>query len=41
MARNAKRLRSSAYQERLADALMRGIERYFARNPPLARSRSI
>jgi len=35
------RLRSSAYQERLADALMRGIERYFARNPPLARSRSI
>lgn len=35
------RLRSSAYQEQLADALMRGIERYFARNPPLARSRSV
>lgn len=35
------RLRTSAYQERLADALMRGIERYFAKNPPLARSRSV
>ncbi|QXL85676.1 N-acetylmuramoyl-L-alanine amidase [Comamonas sp. NLF-1-9] len=35
------RLRSSAYQERLADALMRGIRRYFAKNPPLARSRTI
>lgn len=34
------RLRSSAYQEQLADALMRGITRYFAKNPPLARSRS-
>ncbi len=33
------RLRSDAYQEQLSDALMRGIERYFARNPPLARSR--
>jgi N-acetylmuramoyl-L-alanine amidase len=33
------KLRSGDYQERLADALMRGIERYFARNPPLARSR--
>ncbi|EER58313.1 N-acetylmuramoyl-L-alanine amidase, partial [Acidovorax delafieldii 2AN] len=35
------RLRSSAYQVQLADALMRGITRYFARNPPLARSRSV
>ena len=35
------RLRSSAYQEKLADALMRGITRYFAKNPPLARSRSV
>ena len=32
---------SSAYQEQLADALMRGITRYFAKNPPLARSRSV
>ncbi|MBV7543428.1 N-acetylmuramoyl-L-alanine amidase [Acidovorax sp. sic0104] len=36
-----QRLRSSAYQEKLADALMRGITRYFAKNPPLARSRSV
>ncbi len=35
------RLRSSAYQEDLADALMRGIQRYFAQNPPLARSRQL
>ena len=36
-----QRLRSSTYQEKLADALMRGIVRYFAKNPPLARSRSV
>jgi N-acetylmuramoyl-L-alanine amidase len=35
------RLNSDAYQQQLADALMRGITRYFARNPPLARNRSI
>jgi N-acetylmuramoyl-L-alanine amidase len=35
------RLRSDDYQEQLADALMRGIQRYFARNPPLARSRTL
>lgn len=35
------RLRSSAYQVQLADALMRGISRYFAKNPPLARNRSV
>lgn len=35
------KLRSSAYQQQLADALMRGIIRYFAKNPPLARSRSV
>jgi N-acetylmuramoyl-L-alanine amidase len=33
------KLRSTEYQEQLADALVRGIERYFSRNPPLARSR--
>lgn len=33
------KLRSAEYQVQLADALMRGIERYFSRNPPLARSR--
>ena len=31
-------LRSEAYQEQLADALLRGIQRYFSRNPPLAHS---
>ena len=35
------KLRSRAYQEQLADALMRGISRYFARNPPLARNRAV
>jgi N-acetylmuramoyl-L-alanine amidase len=35
------RLRSAAYQEQLADAIMRGIHDYFAKNPPLARSRSL
>jgi len=35
------RLRSDAYQDQLADAIVRGIHRYFARNPPLARSRSL
>ena len=35
------KLNSDAYQDQLADALMRGIERYFSKNPPLARSRSV
>ncbi|MES2360176.1 MAG: N-acetylmuramoyl-L-alanine amidase [Pseudomonadota bacterium] len=35
------KLRSDDYQVQLADALMRGISRYFARNPPLARNRQI
>jgi len=35
------KLRSVTYQEELADALMRGIQRYFAQNPPLARSRQL
>jgi N-acetylmuramoyl-L-alanine amidase len=35
------KLRSDDYQEQLADAVMRGIKRYFARNPPLARNRQI
>ena len=33
------RLRSEAYQDQLADALLRGIVRYFSANPPLARNR--
>jgi N-acetylmuramoyl-L-alanine amidase len=35
------RLRSDAYQDQLADALIRGIGRYFAKNPPLARNRPL
>ncbi len=35
------RLKSEAYQTQLADALMRGILRYFSRNPPLARNRAL
>jgi N-acetylmuramoyl-L-alanine amidase len=35
------RLRSDEYQEQLADAIMRGIRRYFAANPPLARNRAL
>ena len=35
------KLNSDEYQQQLADALMRGIQRYFARNPPLARSRTL
>ena len=35
------KLNSDEYQEQLADALLRGIEGYFAKNPPLARNRAI
>lgn len=35
------RLRSEGYQIQLADALMRGISSYFAKNPPLARNRAL
>ena len=35
------KLRSDSYQIQLADALMRGISRYFAKNPPLARNRAL
>ncbi|MDD4943762.1 MAG: N-acetylmuramoyl-L-alanine amidase, partial [Rhodoferax sp.] len=34
------KLNSEAFLDRLADALMRGIDRYFSKNPPLARNRS-
>jgi N-acetylmuramoyl-L-alanine amidase len=36
-----RRLRSSAYQVKMADAIFSGIERYFAKNPPLARDRVV
>jgi N-acetylmuramoyl-L-alanine amidase len=35
------RLRNPVYQAQLSDALLRGILRYFAKNPPLARNRAI
>ncbi|MCC7545096.1 MAG: N-acetylmuramoyl-L-alanine amidase [Aquabacterium sp.] len=35
------KLNDDAYQHQLAEALLQGIQRYFAKNPPLARNRSI
>ena len=35
------KLKDETYQVQLTEAIMRGIERYFASNPPLARNRSI
>jgi N-acetylmuramoyl-L-alanine amidase len=35
-----QRLRSEEYQDQLADAMLRGLQRYFAKNPPLARTRT-
>ena len=34
-----KRLKDNHYQEKMAEAVLSGIKRYFARNPPLARDR--
>ena len=34
-----RKLRDDAYQDQMADAIVSGIRRYFARNPPLARGR--
>jgi N-acetylmuramoyl-L-alanine amidase len=35
------KLRDADYRSRLVDALVTGIGRYFARNPPLARTRTL
>ena len=35
------KLKDESYQAQLADALLAGIQRYFARNPPLARNRAL
>jgi N-acetylmuramoyl-L-alanine amidase len=35
------KLRDPAYRAQLVEALVTGIQRYFARNPPLARSRRL
>ena len=34
-----KRLNDEAYQEKMANAILRGIRAYFSKNPPLARSK--
>jgi N-acetylmuramoyl-L-alanine amidase len=34
-----KRLLDEDYQERMSEALLRGIKHYFAKNPPLAKSK--
>ncbi|MDH5263236.1 MAG: N-acetylmuramoyl-L-alanine amidase [Betaproteobacteria bacterium] len=34
-----RRLRDAAYQEKMANAMLQGIRRYLAQNPPLARAR--
>ena len=36
-----QRLASEEYQDRLAEAIAKGIQRYFAKNPPLARVRTV
>jgi N-acetylmuramoyl-L-alanine amidase len=36
-----RRLRDPQYQAQMVDALVTGIRRYFARNPPLARNRQL
>jgi N-acetylmuramoyl-L-alanine amidase len=33
-----KRLNDDAYQDKIADAILSGIRKYFAKNPPLAKS---
>jgi N-acetylmuramoyl-L-alanine amidase len=35
------KLRDADYQARLVHALAQGVQRYFAKNPPLARSRQL
>jgi N-acetylmuramoyl-L-alanine amidase len=34
-----RRLNDDAYRDKMADAIMKGIKRYFAANPPLAKNR--
>ena len=36
-----KKLKDAAYQEKLAEAIVAGIKRYFANNPPVARSKMV
>lgn len=34
-----RKLNDDSYRDQMADAIMKGIKRYFAANPPLAKSR--
>jgi N-acetylmuramoyl-L-alanine amidase len=34
-----RRLNDEAYQDKMAEAILKGIKRYFAKNPPLAKSK--
>jgi N-acetylmuramoyl-L-alanine amidase len=36
-----KKLKDHAYQDKLADAILAGIKRYFANNPPAARPKMV
>ena len=36
-----KKLKDTAYQDKLAEAILAGIKRYFANNPPLTRSKMV
>ncbi len=36
-----RRLNDDAYQEKMAEAILKGIKGYFARNPPLAKSKLV
>ena len=36
-----RKLKSDAYQDKMAEAVLAGIKRYFAANPPLARDRLV
>jgi N-acetylmuramoyl-L-alanine amidase len=36
-----KRLTDDVYQDKLADAILRGIKRYLAKNPPMSKSRMV
>jgi len=36
-----KRLNDEAYQDKMAEAILRGIKAYFAKNPPLAKSKLV
>jgi N-acetylmuramoyl-L-alanine amidase len=36
-----KRLKDAAYQERIANAILGGVKRYLAQNPPLSRNKKV